>query len=140
MKSFLYHLQINVSDASRSLPFYKDLFKFLGYKVIEQGDDYLGVGNGLTDFWIMETKKKYSKTNFHRKNTGINHLAFGVPDKKSVDTFYTNFLIKRGLTTLYNTPKAFPEYHKHYYSVFFEDPDRIKLEVVYRPGFKILMS
>ena len=30
-----------------------------------------------------------------------------------------------------SSPVEFPEYHVGYYAVFFEDSDRIKLEVVY---------
>ena len=39
----------------------------------------------------------------------------------------------RGLAPLYGTPREFPEYAPGYYAVFFEDPDRIKLEVVHVP-------
>jgi hypothetical protein len=32
---------------------------------------------------------------------------------------------------LYGGPKEYPEYRKGYYAVYFEDPDRIKLEFVH---------
>ena len=74
----------------------------------------------------------YLKTNkYHRKNVGVNHLAFGVSKKEDVDKFYQEFLIPHGIKPLYNTPKRFPEYTEQYYAIFFEDPDRIKLEVVF---------
>lgn len=41
------------------------------------------------------------------------------------------FLVTNKIPTLYGTPKLFPEYEEGYYAVFFEDPDRIKLEVAY---------
>jgi len=68
---------------------------------------------------------------YHRKNIGVNHLAFGVSKKEDVDKFYQNFLIPNGIKPLYNSPKQFPEYTEKYYAVFFEDPDRIKLEIVF---------
>jgi hypothetical protein len=34
---------------------------------------------------------------------------------------------------LYEGPGEYPEYHRGYYAVYFEDPDRIKLEVAYVP-------
>ena len=46
------------------------------------------------------------------------------------------FLKKNKINTLYNTLKKFPEYKKDYYAVFFEDPDKIKLEVTYVPNRK----
>ena len=36
--------------------------------------------------------------------------------------------------SLYRTPREFPEYRPGYYAVFFEDPDRLKLEVVHLPA------
>lgn len=133
MKTSLYHIQVNISDAKKSLPFYKDFFNYFGYKVIDESLEHIGVSNGTTDFWLIETENKFKKNFFHRKNTGINHLAFKVFLKEEVDKFVEEFLKPRGIMTLYNIPKVFPEYKKDYYSVFFEDPDRIKLEVVYIP-------
>lgn len=39
-----------------------------------------------------------------------------------------------GISTLYGAPREYPEYRHGYYGVFFEDPDRLKLEVAYVPG------
>lgn len=132
MKTSLYHIHLNVSDAKVSIPFYKDLFAYLEYKIIDESPEHIGVSNGSTDFWIIETEKMYKGNKFHRKNTGINHLAFRLNSKEEVDSFTNEFLKPKGITTLYDTPKVFPEYGGEYYAVFFEDPDRIKLEVMYK--------
>jgi catechol 2,3-dioxygenase-like lactoylglutathione lyase family enzyme len=50
-----------------------------------------------------------------------------------VDRFRREFLDARGVPTLYGTPRDFPEYSPGYYAVFFEDPDRLKLEVAHVP-------
>jgi len=115
-------------------PFYKELFNFLEYRIIDESPEHIGVTNDTTDFWIIETEKEYKQNNFHRKNTGINHIAFAVESKEAVDEFLNDFLVKRSIPTLYDTPKVFPEYKDGYYAVYFEDPDRIKLEVVYVPN------
>lgn len=134
MKASLYHIQLNVSDAKRSIPFYKGLLDFLGFdKILDEGNGYIGISGGLTDFWIIETETKYRVNKFHRKNTGINHLAFRVSTREEVDKFVAEFLKPRNIPALYKTPKEFPEYHEGYYAVFFEDPDRVKLEVVFIP-------
>ncbi len=132
MKTSLYHIHLNVSDAKVSLPFYKDLFAYLEYKIIDESSEHVGASNGGTDFWIIETETAYKSNKFHRKNTGINHLAFRLNSKEEIDRFVDEFLKPRGITTLYSTPKVFPEYGGEYYAVFFEDPDRIKLEVMYK--------
>jgi len=131
MKSSLYHIQLNVSDVTVSLPFYKKLFDYLEYKIIDESEEHIGVSNGTTDFWIIQTEKPHLRNKYHRKNTGINHLAFRVSSKEEVDRFVTEFLKENNLKALYDSPKEYPEYHESYYAVFFEDPDRIKIEVVF---------
>ncbi len=139
MKSFLYHLQINVSNPKKSFPFYKDLLKLLGYKIVDEGDWGLDAKNpsfpDLADVLVIKTESKFQKTKFHRKNTGLNHVAFGVTKRSDVDTFAAKFLKPRKIIPLYDSPKDYPQYAKGYYAVFFEDPDRIKLEVLYIPRF-----
>ncbi len=132
MKTSLYHLQLNVSEAKISLPFYKDLFTYLDYKIIDESPEHIGVSNGGTDFWIIETDKEHKTNPFHRKNTGINHLAFRLNSKEEVDMFVNEFLKLKGISTLYDTPRIFSEYGGEYYAVYFEDPDRIKIEVMFK--------
>lgn len=131
MKSRVYHLQINVSDTNLSYSFYKKLLKYLDYKVISSGETWLGMSNSTTDFWIIPTEEKFKTPKFHRKQTGLNHISFMVSSQKDVDLFVKEFLKSQKIPTLYNTPRLFPEYTPDYYAVFFEDPDRIKLEVCY---------
>jgi len=133
MEASVYHIQINVSDAKISLPFYKKLFSYFDYKIIDESSEHIGVSNGKTDFWIMQTEKNYLNQKYHRKSTGLNHVSFKVSSKKDVDKFVEEFLGKNKIPSLYKTPKHFSEYAKDYYAVFFEDPDRIKLEVTFIP-------
>jgi catechol 2,3-dioxygenase-like lactoylglutathione lyase family enzyme len=133
MKNFLEHISLNVSNPEKSFPFYKDLFLFLGYKIIRDNRECLAVRKeGTADFWIKATGTEYLPNKFHRKNTGLNHFAFVVESKQEVDRFYNEFLKERNIKTLYESPKSFPEYISDYYAVFFEDPDRIKIEVLNR--------
>jgi catechol-2,3-dioxygenase len=132
MKTSLYHIQLNISDAKKSIPFYKDLFNYFEYRIIDESESHLGVSNGTTDFWLIETEKAFKASTFHRKNTGLNHLAFKVENRSDVGKFVEEFLKPRNITPLYNSPKEYPEYSENYYAVYFEDPDRIKLEVVFK--------
>ena len=86
MKALVYHLQVNVSNAKESLPFYKGLLKYFDYKIIDESEEHLGASNKTTDFWIIQTERKYAKP-YHRKSTGINHIAFKVSKKEDVDKF-----------------------------------------------------
>jgi catechol 2,3-dioxygenase-like lactoylglutathione lyase family enzyme len=134
VKASLYHVQLNVHDPALSLPFYKDLLGYLEYRVIHDDPDVAGFSNGTTDLWLITGDAAHAGHRFHRKRVGINHLAFRVARRDEVDRFLDEFLVARRLPTLYGTPREFPEYRPGYYAVFFEDPDRLKLEVAHVPG------
>ncbi len=131
IRTTLNHLQIYVSDKRKSFPFYKDLLIYLGYELVAEDESHLGLKNELTGIWLKETPAENKANKHNRRNTGINHIAFGVSKKEDVDTFCKEFLYPKGIKPLYNSPKKFPEYTEKYYAVFFEDPDTIKLEVVF---------
>lgn len=132
----VYHLQINVSDARRAFPFYRDFFIYLGYRLVDESPEHLGFSNGATDLWIVQSGGTYSKRKFHRKGPGLNHVSFGGFSPAAVRKFTRDFLKKRKIKPLYGSPRYFPEYHKDYYAVYFEGPDRLKLELTYGRGKK----
>jgi len=133
MKATVYHVQLNVADAKVSVPFYRELLGYFEYRVTLGADDILGMSNGTTDFWIVQTAAERVVEGFHRKDPGLNHVAFRVGRREDVDRFRDEFLKARGIAVLYGGPREYPEYRPGYYAVFFEDPDRLKLEVAYVP-------
>lgn len=132
MKAQLYHIQINVRDAARSLPFYKALLGYLEYRTVYETDAMAGFSGSGADIWVADPR--HADSGFHRKRAGLNHLAFRVDRREDVDRFSAEFLAPRKLAPLYRTPREFPEYRSGYYAVFFEDPDRLKLELVHLPA------
>ena len=133
MTSRLYHLQINVSSGERAGAFYRDLFRYLDWRVIHDEGGVIAFSDGTVNIWLIPTEGSFAGRGFHRKGTGLNHLAFRVERREDVDRFRDEFLAPRGMATLYDTPREFPEYRPGYYAIFFEDPDRLKLEVVHVP-------
>jgi catechol 2,3-dioxygenase-like lactoylglutathione lyase family enzyme len=131
MNATVYHIQLNVSRDS--IPFYKTLLIYLGYTLIAEQEDMFGATNGTTDLWIMQSDRRYATRGFHRKAAGVNHIAFRVTTRAEVDRFTKEFLAARTIPTLYGGPRDYPEYRPGYYAVFFESPDRLKLEVAYVP-------
>ena len=133
MQASVYHLQLNVRDAAVSLPFYRAWLGYLGYRVVHEAPGVLGMSNGTTDFWLIGTPAERRRHAPHRKNPGLNHVALRVPARADVDRFHEEFLKARGIPALYGGAREYPEYRPGYYAVFFEDPDRLKLEVVHIP-------
>jgi catechol 2,3-dioxygenase-like lactoylglutathione lyase family enzyme len=58
----------------------------------------------------------------------LNHLAFHAKSKEQVDSI-TKELEEKGISILYKDRHPYAG-GKDYYAVFFEDPDRIKVELV----------
>ena len=65
---------------------------------------------------------------YHRCRVGLNHLAFHALSRQHVDDV-TRKLEAKGVTILYTDRHPFAG-GEDYYAVFFEDPDRIKVELV----------
>jgi catechol 2,3-dioxygenase-like lactoylglutathione lyase family enzyme len=131
MNSKIGHIYLYVSDLQKSEGFYKEFLEILGYKETVNEDWGCAFKKDDTSIWLEQAPEEYVKDGYHRKRVGLNHLAFRVDSKEDVDIFSEKFLKKKNIDTLYDTPKLFPEYSDNYYAVFFEDPDRIKLEVTF---------
>lgn len=130
MKATLGHFGINLSNEETSFPFWKDLLTHLGFTLKLDGNHF-DASDGHAFLCFSVTKAGHRQPAFHRKRTGLNHVAFSVASPKVVDDFVKEFLQPRNIPQLYGGAKAYPEYAPGYYAVYFEDPDRIKVEVAY---------
>jgi catechol 2,3-dioxygenase-like lactoylglutathione lyase family enzyme len=127
-----HHLDLNVSDLERSTAFYTDGLGDLGYAPAESGDGWRTLAH--TDGWylcLVQTDEAFRVHGYHRKGVGVNHLAFSAPDRHAVDATHER-LVSRGVHVLYGGPRDMGDDREESYAVFFEDPDRVKLEVVAR--------
>ena len=124
----LHHVEIYVSDLARSRAFWQWLLcEELGYKVYQEWPKGVDFIFEKTYIVFVQTEEKHLDTTYNRCRTGLNHLAFHAKSREQVDEL-TAKLRSRGITILY------PDRHPYaggpdYYAVFFEDPDRIKVEV-----------
>ena len=127
-RGVIHHIEIYVSDLEKSLTFWEWLLEELGYEAYqewEQGKSYK-LDNSYLVF--VQTEEAYLHIPYHRKGTGLNHLAFYGESREYVDSL-TKQLRKKGINILYDDRHPYAG-GDHYYAVFFEDPDRIKVEVV----------
>lgn len=130
MKSAVGHIGINLSSEDEPFVFWKDLLTFLEFEIQPDGNHF-DATDGHTSLCVQVTKPGYQDPGFHRKRTGLGHIAFRVDSAELVDAFVTEFLKPRQIEALYGGARAYPEYAPGYYAVYFEDPDRIKVEVVF---------
>lgn len=124
------HIQFNVY--SQNLAFYKELFSFLGWPVLEESPTMLGVGRDVfNSLWF------FGGANNHPNDydgPGMNHIGLLAQQQGDIDQV-VGFLRDRGIPSLFDTPRHRPEFSYNadhtYYQVMFESPDRILFEVVY---------
>lgn len=130
MKTNVGHMQFNVAGAH--IPFYKDLFSFLGWNMLHEEEGVLGVGDEQnTSLWFMGFAK--AGVNNDYDGPGMNHLAISTETQAHVDAAAT-YLRDHNVELLFGTPQHRPEFSSKestYYQVMFETPDRMLLEIVY---------
>ncbi len=124
----LSHVEINVSQLNRSRIFYSFLLPRLGYELYQEWDKGFSYKHGSTYLVFVQTEATHIGKSYHRKSTGLNHLAFQGKSREQIDNLTTE-LEKRGVTILYKNRHPFAG-GLNVYAVFFEDPDRVKLEIV----------
>jgi len=122
------HIEIYVSNLERTIEFWDWLLTELNYKKYKVWKE--GISYKFSDSYIVfaQTESNYLDVAYHRKRTGLNHLAFYVESPQIVD-YFTSKLKERNVNILYNDRHPFAA-GKDSYAVFFEDPDRIKVELV----------
>lgn len=123
------HLDLNVRDLGRSGPFYEAFLAWLGYAPFQQWPEGRSWRKNGAYVVLVQTDPARLEAGFHRKRVGVNHLAFAAARPEEVDRFYREFLLPRDVPVLYGGPRE----DGGTYAVYFEDPDRLKLELVYRP-------
>nr|WP_263314430.1 VOC family protein [Mammaliicoccus sp. Marseille-Q6498] len=128
MSASIHHIELYVSNLEVSRKFYSWLLEKLGYQLYQDWKE--GFSFKLDDTYIVfvQVEDEFLKYGYHRKRIGLNHLAFRVQDRKAVDEI-NQLLDQYNISKLYNDQYPYAG-GKGHYAVYFEDPDRIKLEIV----------
>jgi catechol 2,3-dioxygenase-like lactoylglutathione lyase family enzyme len=124
----LHHIEIYVNDLQETIKFWSWLLKELGYKEFQNWDEGFSFILEETYIVFVQTEEKYRDHKYHRCHAGLNHLAFHGSSKVFVDEL-TEKLKSRNITILYKDRHPYAG-GAGYYAVYFEDPDRMKVEVV----------
>jgi len=128
----LSHIEINVSDYSKSIQFYDMILIPLGWERLVCTHDFTAYCDGFLKIVLSPTAEEYKHAGFHRKRIGLNHLALYASSKEEVELYYQNVMQANDIASLYQNG---PVGNSDYYSVLFEDPDRMKIEVVFAPRY-----
>jgi catechol 2,3-dioxygenase-like lactoylglutathione lyase family enzyme len=129
------HVMLTVSDFEACKPFYERILAFMGLKPVLDFDGFLYCVGGRTACGIQRAEEKYRNERFAQYRVGLHHLCFRARTREDVDTFH-DLLVEMGATIVH--PPEEGEWAPGYYSVLFEDPDGIRLEMNFVPGKGLL--
>ncbi len=124
----LHHVEIYVSDLKRSTEFWSWFLSELGYTLFQEWEQGKSYKLGETYLVFVQVEDKHLDQPYHRCKAGLNHLAFHAASRKQVDDI-TESLRQKGITILYEDKHPYAGGEGHY-AVYFEDPERIKVELV----------
>jgi catechol 2,3-dioxygenase-like lactoylglutathione lyase family enzyme len=129
------HTSLTASHFERSREFYRKLLPFLGLKpVIDSDQVYYCVG-GRTAVAIRAPTPEHEGAAFEQNRVGLHHLCFRARERADVDELH-GFLCS--IDTKIIRPPREDSWAPGYYSVLFEDPDGIRLELNHVPGKGLL--
>ena len=125
------HAILTVRDMAVSRPFYCELLAHLGLSKIIDNEGYLYFVGGRTAVGIRPAAPEVAQHRFDQQRCGLHHLCFRARSREDVDSVHA--MVARLGATIVHPPEDGP-WVPGYYSVLFEDPDGIRLEVNHVPG------
>ncbi len=127
-RGLIHHIELYVSDLNRTVEFWGWLLNRLGYESYQVWEKGRSWKIGETYIVFVQTEVRFMDIPYHRCRVGLNHLAFHASSRREVDEI-TNELKQKGIAILYQDKHPCAGGNEHY-AVYFEDPDRIKVELV----------
>ena len=130
------HVFLTVSNYDACLAFYEPLLNFLGLKTVMKFEGYLYCVGGRTAVGIAAAAPEHRGERFVQQRIGLHHLCFRARERADVDTCY-GFVKQLAGATIVHPPEE-GTWAPGYYSLLFEDPDGIRLEINHVPGKGLL--
>ena len=131
------HVMLTVSNFEACLPFYERLLPFLGMKPVINADGMLYCVGGRTAVGIVRAEDAHRHERFAQMRVGLHHVCFRARNREDVDALH-GLLVEMGARIVH--PPQEGVWAPGYYSVLFEDPDGIRLEMNHVPGKGLLVD
>jgi catechol 2,3-dioxygenase-like lactoylglutathione lyase family enzyme len=131
------HIFITAGDFKRAREFYSKLLPFLGLKQVLDVEGYYYCVGGRTAFGVAAPAPRYANERFVQQRVGLHHVCFRARERADIDSVFE--FLKSIEAKIVHGPQE-DGFAPGYYSVLFEDPDGIRLEVNHVPGRGLLES
>ncbi len=129
------HVILTVRSVEASRGFYVALLERMGLTRIVDTPVYLYYVGGRTAVGLRTADPEHVTERFVQGRCGLHHVCFRARSREDVDAVHAT-AVELG-ATIVHAPREEP-WAPGYYSVLFEDPDGIRLEVNHVPGKGLL--
>ncbi len=127
------HIQMTASKIHQSQPFWEKFCHFLQMDTLIKNETTLYCIGSRTGILIREAPEDKKHVVFDQDTVGLHHLCFRARSSEDVDKIYA--FIKSELdANIIHGPEDGSQFAPGYYSILFEDPDGIRVEVNHVPG------
>ena len=127
------HIQMTVNNIGACQPFWEKLCHFLEMKTLIKNDTTLYCIGSRTGILIREAPEDKKQVNFDQDTSGLHHFCFRARSNADVDAIYA-FVEAELDARIIHGPEDGSQFAPGYYSILFEDPDGIRVEVNHVPG------
>lgn len=125
------HIQVTVNDPEASLPFWESLCHFMGMSTLIRNDEMVYCIGGRTGLLARAAPEGKRGAQFDQWKVGLHHFCLRARSREDVDAIHEH-AVALGARIVH--PPEAGAFAPGYYSVLFEDPDGIRIEINHVPG------
>ena len=125
------HIQLTVRDVKRSRAFWAPLLELFEMQILIDTETYFYCIGSRTGIALSEVDPKHASDVFDQRRIGLHHLCLRAREREDVDEIAA-FAEKLGAKMVHGVRED--GFAPGYYSVLFEDPDGIRIEINHVPG------
>ena len=127
------HIQLTVNDPDACVPFWEKLCHFLEMKTLIKGEGIVYCIGSRTGILVRGAPPDKCDRPYDQERPGLHHFCFRARNKQDVDAVY-RFVVDELDAKIVHPPEDGSQFAPGYYSLLFEDPDGIRVEVNHVPG------
>ena len=128
------HIQLTANDPDTAVPFWEKLCHFLGMKTLIRSEGIVYCIGSRTGILVRGAapEDKPDDLRFNQWRAGLHHFCLRARSREDVDAVHA--FVKNEFDVPIIHPPQVDEFAPGYYSLLFEDPEGVRVEVNHVPG------
>ena len=127
------HIQLTVNDPERCVAFWEKLCHFMEMQTLMRNDESMYCIGGRTGILVRGAPADKRDRAFDQDTSGLHHICFRARSAEDVQAV-GKFAEKELGAKVVHQAEDGSQFAPGYFSVLFEDPDGIRIEVNHVPG------